>query len=142
VGPIRKVDPLIPVFTKLGISPQGRQGRQEVIFYLSREVPGANRNPLFAKNRSFCTLGPVRHNLNLSALSLPAGGQVRLSGEPGFGNALIPEDIFFGPLNIFFDLIDELGGGFKANFIPNPLLKMDLNFIPINLPLKIQDMDL
>ena len=63
-------------------------------------------------------------------------------GEVREADPLDPEDVLIGILNIFFNLFNKEGRRFKTDFISNSLFEMDLNFLPINILIEIQNMNL
>ena len=66
----------------------------------------------------------------------PIGQVDSLVGWPPFSKY-----IFLRPLNIFFDLLDKEGGRFEPDLIPDSSFKIDLYFLAIDVPVKIQDID-
>jgi hypothetical protein len=50
--------------------------------------------------------------------------------------------IFLRPLNIFSNLFNKEGRRFKPDFISDSSFKIDFYFLAIDVPVKVQEMDL
>jgi hypothetical protein len=50
--------------------------------------------------------------------------------------------IFLRPFDIFLNLADKVRRGIETNFISDPFFKIDLNFLPIDFLMKIQNINL
>jgi hypothetical protein len=66
----------------------------------------------------------------------PIGQVDSLIGWPSFSKY-----VFLRPLDIFFDLFDKERGRFEPDFISDSSFEIDLYFLAIDIPVKIQDID-